>query len=712
MTSTRRSAALSSLLLAAVIAAYAQAGRLEFLNYDTPSYVTRNPEVSRGLSWEGVRWAFAAFHASNWHPITWLSHMLDVQLFGLDASAHHWMNVGFHAANTLLVFLVLSAMTGAQVRSFLVALLFALHPLHVESVVWIAERKDVLSVFFGFASFACWIGWVRRRSAARYFGAVACCALSLMSKPMLVTLPCVLLLFDVWPFDRRGLGVPRLLVEKLPFFALAAASSWITVLAQRASGAVQTLEHLPLEDRLENAVVSYAAYLGRAIWPVGLTFYYPHPGADIALASVLFSAILLAALTALAIALFRRAPWLLVGWLFYLGTLFPVIGVVQVGSQSMADRYTYLPLLGIFVAATWAVHECVAGRPRLEPAAVALGAAISLLFGCMTWRQVSLWTDTETLCRHSIALDERNYVAHGLLGLALLERGDLARAEAELAAAVRWQPRDLPSLINLGSVLYREGRFAEAESIYRRSLEIAPERDDLHRDLALALWSQRRLPEALAEADEAGRLDPRSGAAQLTRAQILEEMGRVKQARVAIDAALELDPENLRARLTWARMSVRRGDMDAARAELSRILAGEPNDADALRELAQLFLACNRPLEALTALDSALRLRPGWALASSDVAWILATSADPNVQDPKRAVESAESAAESAPDDATVLDALAAAYASAGRFDTAIATAARAAAAARAKKDELLALRIEKRSAAYKSGSVDRKTPR
>ena len=708
----RQGAAWSCLaLVVAVFAAYGGFASHEFIAYDTTQYLTRNEWVSRGLGWPGVAWAFTTFHAANWHPLTWLSHMLDVQLFGLRAGPLHFENVAWHAANACLVFLVLSEMTRAPRRSLCVALLFALHPLHVESVAWIVERKDLLCAFFGLACLWFWTRWTRAPRWTSYTAALACSSAGLMCKPMLVTLPCVLLLLDVWPLDRTALGARRLLFEKLPFFLLSLASSAITLLAQSAGGAVRSFAIVPLSPRASNAAVAYATYLARTVWPSHLSFFYPLQNGDLSVERVSISVCVLLGATVLAWFLRRRAPWFLVGWLFYLGTLVPVIGLVQVGAQAMADRYTYLPLLGVFVAFVWTAREWLRAESRATSYVIA--GTICVLLGCATWRQFGLWKDTKTLCTHALAVDPRNHVAHVLLGLVHLDGGELDEAENELRAALRIEPDDPDALIDLGNVLFRKGRFAEAESVYRRALFAAPASAELHCNLAFTLWAERRAGDALPELETALHLAPRLARAHLVSAQILEELRRFDEARASLARALEVDPEYAEAHAELGRLLRKRGDLDGARVEIERAISESPMDAGIHRERVLLLLSERRTSDALSAARETLELRPGWGLAQSDVAWILATADDPALRAPQPAVEIAERAARSGDaNDPYVLDALAAAYAANGRFDLAIRAAERASSAADAIGDHALESRIASRLRAYREQRIDRVTPR
>jgi tetratricopeptide (TPR) repeat protein len=744
-----------SVLIACVLAIYARVASHEFIDYDTPDYLTRNPVVAGGLSWPSVEWAFTTFHAANWHPITWLSHMLDVQLFGQRPGPMHLVNVAWHAANACLVYLVLRRMTRNDGASFFVALLFAVHPLHVESVAWIVERKDLLCAFFGLSCLWFWTDWARERRRSSFAAALACYALGLMSKPMIVTWPCVMLLFDAWPLERTALGIRRLVVEKLPFFALALASSAITVVAQRGAGAVKSLGAVPFWLRLANSTESYVDYLEKTVWPTGLTFFYPFSLATIGTVRLVSSAAVLVAISAVAIRFRRRAPWVIVGWLFYLVTLLPVIGLVQVGDQTHADRYTYLPLLGVFLAIAWSLVRWIEMRaPGAKPAraaAVRLVRAVAAIaiasLGFVAAQQTSVWADAETLARHALDVDEHNHVAHVLLGGRRLERGEWEQAEREFRAALELRPdavaplADLGNVLertgrleeaehayravlqrkpdafdvlaDLGNVLYAEGRVADAETAYRSALQRAPGNADLHRNVALCAWARGDRSEALSELDAALRIAPSFTRAHLARGQILEEMGREDEARAAVARALEIDPGYGAAHATLATFLSRRGDIDQAALEIDRAIAASPLDADFRRQASQLFLARGRAADALAAAREALRLRPSWRLAASDVVWILATADDPRVRDAKAAIAFGEAViATSEGRGAVMFDALAAAYASDAQFDRAAALARDALSAAEHDADRPSAEGMARRLAAYREHRVDRASPR
>jgi tetratricopeptide (TPR) repeat protein len=497
-----RRAVVGILIAAATLAVFSRAAGNEFLLYDDAQYITMNPPVVRGLTLEGVRWAFTSFYAFNWHPLTWLSHMADSTVFGVSPRGTHLVNASLHAASAALLFLVLAGMTGAFWRAALVAAGFALHPLHIESVAWAAERKDVLSAFFWVAAMGAWVRYARRPRLGRYLAAAGLFALGLLSKPMVVTLPVILVLLDFWPLGRVSgfpagvlpraepsgrLGWGRVLLEKLPLFAVAAVSAALTVRAQAAGGALR--DEISLFLRMENALVSVVSYLGKTVWPMGLAVFYPHPLDGIPWWKVVGAALLLAAATVAAVRLIRRAPWLAVGWGWYLVSLLPVLGIVQVGNQGMADRYTYLPLIGVFLAAFWgggSLAQRVAGGR-----AVAAAAACILLaaWGAATWVQLGHWENGVTLFTRSLEVTPDNAHARYNLGRALLKAGRRAEALAHLERSVALNPRDEHALNDLGIALSQAGRRDEAVTVFRLAIRIAPSYTDSYLNLGLAYLS-------------------------------------------------------------------------------------------------------------------------------------------------------------------------------------------------------------------------------
>jgi protein O-mannosyl-transferase len=466
------------------LAVYWQVKDHEFITYDDYEYVVQNPHVRTGLSREGVIWAFTSVHASNWHPLTWLSHMLDCELYGLNPSGHHLNNLLFHVANCLLLFLLLRRMTGAVWRSFLVASLFALHPLHVESVAWIAERKDVLSTLFWMASLWTYVLYVEHGGRLRYALCLFLFLLGLLAKPMVVTLPLVFLLLDFWPLARFH-DRKRILLEKVPFFLLSMAFSVITYLVQERWGSVSVQISLPL--RMANAVHSCALYLVKMVFSYPLSFFYPHPLDSLSPFQVSGALLLLGCITYTALRFSSKIPYLTAGWLWYLVTLVPVIGLVQVGSQAMADRYTYIPLIGPFIVLAWGTAHLTRKWTRLKGPMTLLwtcGVAILMILSCS---QVKTWKDSATLYAHSIQVTARNPVAHMNLGNVFAGQGRLEEAEWHIREALKEKPDYAAAHNNLANVLVKLGKAEEGIRHYREALRIQPDFSQARINLDLAL---------------------------------------------------------------------------------------------------------------------------------------------------------------------------------------------------------------------------------
>ena len=475
------------LLSVATLAVFAQVAGFDFLNYDDPLYVTANPHVQEGLTLAGVRWAFTTFAAANWHPLTWISLMLDQSIGGPGPRVFHLTNLILHLANTLLLFFFLDRITGRRRPSAVMAALFAIHPLHVESVAWIAERKDVLSTLFMLLALIAYAAFVERPGPVRRLAVVLLFALGLLAKPMLVTLPLLFLLLDAWPLRRKE-PWRHLVLEKAPLLAMSIATAGVTFVAQQHAETVGSLAGYPLGVRVANAVVATATYLGQAIWPTRLAVFYPHPGATLASSTVAASAVVLAALTWWTIHVRRSRPYLLFGWAWYLVTLAPVVGIVQVGWQARADRYTYITLIGIFLGVVRAVSDRFAGRPALLRG---LAAAALVVLGIGAFVQAGYWRDSETLFRRALAVTDDNAVAHNNLGTALLRRRLVSEAEGHFAEAVRINPLFAEAHSNLGVALGRQGRTDEALVEFQRALDLQPDYPDARRNLERA-WAIKR----------------------------------------------------------------------------------------------------------------------------------------------------------------------------------------------------------------------------
>ena len=578
-------------LLLATFAAYAQVRHFDFVNYDDPDYTTGNLHVRQGFTVQGLEWALTSRDAANWFPVTWASHMLDCQLFGLASGWHHLHNVLLHALAAILLFIFLKRATGARWRSALVASLFALHPLHVESVAWVAERKDALSACFWFLTAWAYVRYAERLGLGRYLVVVAGLSLGLMAKPMVVTLPFVLLLLDYWPLARLGKQGRKAIWEKLPLIVPVGVAAAITYLVQEHAGAVKAL---PLETRLANATLSYTLYIAKTFWPSRLAVFYPYPR-GFAFFPVLAAGLLLAAITAAVIALRRRAPYLLTGWGWFVITLIPVIGLVQVGGQARADRYMYIPMVGILIMLAWGAGD-VLERLRANVLAIPLAAVACVACTVLTSIQIGYWRNSETLFRRALAVTENNSVANHNLGNYLMASPRrLSEAIPYLETAVRIDPDSVPAHTDLGSALARTGRLPEAIAQLQAATRLAPDAPIPHNNLGSALTEGGRLSEALAEFQTALRLDPAYDEARRNLA--AAQAGGSAEAHESRGVAL-----------------LKAGDASGAIAELESALRIDPNDADAENNLGIALSGFpHRQQESIAQFEAAVRLRPNFA---------------------------------------------------------------------------------------------------
>lgn len=547
-------------LCAVTLAAYAQVGGHEFLNWDDQVYVTDNVHVQHGLTWSGVRWAFTNTLTGNWHPLTWLSHMLDCQLFGIRSGAHHLISAALHAVVTVLLFLVLRRLTGDMWPAAFAAALFGLHPLRVESVAWVSERKDVVAGLFWMLALAAYARYVERATRGRYAAVLGMLILGLLAKPMAVTLPFVLLLLDAWPLRRMpSRSLRALFWEKLPMFAVVAGMSVVALAAQSAGGTVASVDVVPIGARLGNALVAYVAYPLAMVWPAGLAFFYPHPivaDPQFSLTSpvAVGSGLLLATITVLAVRARKPAPYLAVGWFWYLGTALPVIGIVQLGAQARADRYTYIPSIGLAVMITWAACG-LWQRWRLRRATLATAALIVLgLLTGLTWRQVATWRDNETLCLQALRVTSANFVAHANLGSEYGDRGELSAAAEHLQAAVRINPRYAPALCNLGVTRFKQGSSGDARQYLERALQLVPTHVPTLQNLGL----------------------------------IELRAGNLSRGAELLERVLDVDPDHVAALYNLGLVALKRHDAKAARARFERVLQLDPTHAPARAAVAQL----------------------------------------------------------------------------------------------------------------------------
>ena len=557
-------AVILAVLAGAVVLVFGRALGYGFVNFDDPHYVINNYPLHAGLTWEGVRWAFTTGYAENWHPLTWLSHMLDFELYGMAPGAHRLTNILLHIGATWLLFAALRAMTRATYASAAVAFLFAIHPQHVESVAWIAERKDVLCGLFWMATLYAYASYARRPNPWRYTLVLLLFALSLLAKSMAVTLPCVLLLLDYWPL-RRGRTLRKftwLFAEKVPLFALAAAQSVITVLVQDAGGTTKSLAALPLWVRLANAPLACVHYLEKTVVPTGLAAFYPHPERSVSVPLAVVSALLLLTLTAAAWRLRRRMPWLLVGWLWFLGTLAPVIGVVQVGDQAYADRYMYLPMVGLLIAGVWACAQLLrdyrhARLGRLLRPALAAWVVVLIAFAYV---QVGYWQNSMTLWERALAVTEQNGPAHNNLGRAYHDAGRLEEARTQFEEALRVSPGMIIARNNLALLYLDErwpgdralrGRLARAE--IAQVLQHRPDDPRLYLNLGLTYLLEADAEGAEAAFRQALNCDPQFPAGHFNLGALLFEKGHAAAAAVHFAAVLEQMPGNPDAQAMYER---------------------------------------------------------------------------------------------------------------------------------------------------------------
>lgn len=591
-------------LVAVTITVFAQVWTFDFVSYDDPWYVSENPNVLGGLSWQSLRWALTTGYLFYWHPATWLSHLVDVELFGLRAGGHHLTNLLLHVLSTMVLFGFLRRTTGASWRSALVAALFAVHPLHVESVAWIAERKDVLSTFFLMLTLWTYASYVERRTAGRYLAVLGCYALGLMAKPMLVMLPVVLLLLDVWPLRRIALRLGRheagtdppthseramvLLVEKLPLFALAAAVSVATFLVQSRVGAVGTLSDLSLDYRLTNALVGYVRYVWQMLWPAGLAIFYPYPPALPPWWQTAGAAALLIAATVAVVRMAASRPVYLVGWLWYLATLLPVIGLLQAGDQLMADRFTYVPLVGLFLIVAWAGAELAALHRHLR-AAVAAAAVLAVCGSAVVAHaQVQHWRNSETAWRRALAVTTQNHRAHAGLADVLARQGKTDEAIAEYREALRILPAQAEWRNSLGVLYVKKGMIMEAMGQFAIATRLQPGLADAHNNLGAMLARAGRTKEAIAAYEQAIRLRPSNGLAHHNRSLALTQEGRLDEALRESLEALKLEPSNADWHYQAAAVYGRLGKKAEARMSLEKTLALDPRHEAARRALEDL----------------------------------------------------------------------------------------------------------------------------
>jgi tetratricopeptide (TPR) repeat protein len=702
------------LLTVAAIIAFRQVSQCDFINYDDPSYVTDNIHVKSGITLGSIRWAFTTCHAANWHPVTWMSHMLDVQLFGLKPRWHHLTNLLFHIASTLLLFFIFHRMTKAPWKSAFVAALFALHPLHVESVAWVSERKDVLSTFFWMLTMGAYIYYVEHRtvdgrqrtedgekwtgilrspsSVFRYSAVLIFFALGLMAKPMLVTLPFVLLLLDYWPLQRfepkksaqqfrtelnKFLAVNKrkekssrkhttsrsvkleekpadrkyqwalirpLLREKIPLFALAALSSIVTFIAQQKGGAVKSIEAFPPGVRIANAFVSYIIYIAKTIWPVNLAVFYPHPG-SLPLWQVLGAVLLLIAVTISVIRTAKRFPYLTMGWLWFTGTLVPVIGIVQVGNQAMADRYTYIPLIGLFVMAAWGIPELLKKwQPTYPPRKEVLFASSGLIlsyFFIVTWTQVGYWHNNIALYDHSLKVAGPSDVMLNSRGVAYGKLGNQMQAISDYDRTIEINPKYVEAYANRGIAYGKLGNQMQAISDFDRAIEINPELALAYINRGAAYREIGNLRQAISDFDRAIEMNPELALAYINRGAAYRKLGNQKQAISDYDKVIELNPGLALAYINRGAAYRELGNQRQAISDYDRAIEINPKYADAYNDLGIAYGELGNLRQAISDYDRAVEINPKYAEAYNNRGAVYGTLSNNRqaISDYDRAIE-------------------------------------------------------------------------
>ncbi len=634
-------------LTVVTLAVYVQVYRHDFVDLDDGAYVFGNYHVSSGLSWQNSVWAFTAGHSGNWHPITWLSHMLDCQLFDLNPGPQHLVSVFIHVVNVLLLFLFLQNATGVLWRSASVAALFALHPLHVESVAWIAERKDVLSTFFGLCALQMYVSYARKPGMYRYLLSLGLFALGLMAKPMLVTLPFVMLLLDYWPLHRfvPAFHSPRqqakearqsrdhrlwdsvlpLFREKVPFFLLAAVSSIVTFGVQNRGGAVQSIDLVPFAIRVANAVRSYAAYLAKTLCPTDLSIFYRLQLTGYSNFLTVMTFLLLAGFTWSVIRVARRYPYLAVGWLWYLGTLVPVIGLVQVGEQARADRYTYVPLIGIFIAITWGLSEIAARRLSTGKALRVVMPALVAACSFVSWQQVQYWRNTITLASHAVAIDGDNYMARQMLGMGFAKSNKINDAISELSKAHQLRPANVSIMGNLGTLLYQVGEVKQAHDLFTRALKLKPDDPVALRNMGRICFAQGKFAEAADFYRQALRTAPDNYLVQRLLGDALTKLGRAQEAIDAYNTVLRIRPQDAEALVGLATVLAGQGKMADSASFAQRALQIDPKNAETHNLFGKVLLQQGQADQAIMHFTEALRIKPEYGEAHYNMGVALQT---------------------------------------------------------------------------------------
>jgi len=673
-------------IVIATIIAYEPMRHNGFVSYDDSKYITQNPDIKAPITWQTLGRAFIKPHFHMWHPLTTITHMLDYQLFGLNPLGHHFVSLLLHIVSSLLLFRILSNITGATWPSAFVAAVFALHPVQVESVAWAAELKTVLSGLFWLLTIAAYIRYTRKPSAGRYILLLLVFGLCILTKPIVVTLPCALLLLDYWPLGRvkwgRQTKIPKeknqqdvpvwqLIIEKIPLLVLSAILSAITFAVQQQGGAVVTLEKWPLDIRIANMFVSYIKYIGKTIWPSRLAVLYPSLLSNLPKATVGICVLLFILISAFSIYIGRRRKYIAMGWLWYVVTLVPVIGLVQAGVQAMANRYMYIPILGLLIIIAWAVKDLIANRPRCKKIMAVLAAVVLLSAIILTRTQVRYWRNSMALFEYALKVTENNATAENNYGALLFEAGRLDEAVLHLSKAVRISQSFFEARYNLGQSLLKQGKPSEAIACFNELIKHKQDSAQVYYHLAMAMSMQKKYDDAIKYLDKSLTLDPQFSEAH-------REIGTLLLARGKINEAIP---------------------------HLNEALRTGTNEAKMYTYLGTAYNQLGKYEMAIQNWSRAVELKPDSANVLNNLAWLLATVDDVSVQDANKAIKLAQRACELTDyKDAAILDTLAVAYAAAGRFNDAVRTAEKAINATKAHGQENLASEIQKRIELYKAG--------
>ena len=617
---------LGLILVCLTLAVYVQVREFDFCNYDDDTYVYQNPWVRNGFSAGSVAWAFTSMHGANWHPLTWLSHMADSQLYGMNAGSHHLTSVILHVLNTLLLFAAFCRMTGMRWQSFFLAAVFALHPLHVESVAWVAERKDVLSTFFMLLALNAYVRYAATPTLSRYLPVLGLFICGLLSKSMVVTFPVLLLLLDYWPLGRLRYGalplkttVVKLLAEKAPLFACAALSTAVSLGAQFKGGAVMSLATAPPQLRLANALVSYCYYLKDMVAPFRLSLLYPFPQ-EIPVAAVVLAGAALSAITLWVIGQRSRRPWLAVGWLWYLVTLLPVIGIIKIGLQSRADRYMYVPLIGIGIAVIWTAAALLEGSRRSMALGILCGSGLVCVLTALSYQQVCHWRNSIVLYEHVLSATENNFIAHNNLAGALIREGRVADAVNHCRLSLKINPRYLSPYLTLGSVFSQQGDLPRAVQSYRQALELKPDFFGAHNYLGLALAKQGNAADALKHFSLAIKYKPDFAEAHNNMGNVLLSLNKPAEARDQFLRALQINPAFAEAYNNLGNAYAIAQDFDRALANYRQAARLLPDNPDIYCNLGKVYASKGILHEAVLCFRTAVQLNPAAADARSMLA--------------------------------------------------------------------------------------------